>query len=141
LIPSRPLRIRLHPFVSEVLFDLNNLFYPDLSVIDGITALEGEGPIIGKPKRMNLIVCSRNPLSADIVTAKIMGEIPERIPHIKYALNHGFKDAKNIEIVGDKEVLSNKIRFKFRDETDYKNVRWFLYKQKWKQRLGLPFDF
>jgi uncharacterized protein (DUF362 family) len=146
LIPNRKLRISLHPFLSEALFDLNCVFRPNLGIIDGITALEGPngGDLLGmegRPLKMNTVVCSKNSLSADIVTAKIMGEIPERIPHIKYALNHGFKDAKNIEIVGNKEILSNKIKFKFRDETDYKNVRWFLYKQKWKQRLGLPFDF
>ncbi len=132
LIANRPLRIRLHPFVSEVLFDLNSMFYPDLSVIDGITALEGEGPIKGKPKRMNLIVCSNNPLSADIITAKIMGENPKRVPHIKYALTHGFRDAKNLFLMKETDIISGNNRFEFIKERDYLRVRRLLFLMKFR---------
>lgn len=137
LIPNRKLRISLHPFLSEALFDLNYTFHPNLGIIDAITALEGPSEVEGPPIKMNMVICSKNPLSADIVSARIMGEKPEKIPHIKYALNHGFMDSKKIEIVGHKEVMSNKIEFKFRNEADYRKKRRFLYKEKLKQRLGL----
>jgi uncharacterized protein (DUF362 family) len=132
LIPSRPLRIRLHPFVSEVSFDLNSMFYPDLSVMDGIMALEGVGPLTGKPKRMNLIVCSNNPLSADIITARIMGENPQRVPHIKYALTHGFKDAKNLVLMNETDAISGSDRFEFIKEIDYLRVRRLLFLRKFR---------
>ena len=132
LIPNRPLRIRLHPFISEVLFDLNTMFYPDLSVIDGITALEGSGPIKGKPKRMNVVVCSNNPLSADIITAKVMGENPRRVPHIKYALSHGFKDAENLFLMNERHVISWNDRFEFIKERDYLRWRRLLFLEKFR---------
>lgn len=132
LISNRPLRIKLHPFVSEVVFFLNSMFYPDLSVIDGITALEGEGPVKGKPRGMNLIVCSNNPLSADIITAKIMGENPKKVPHIRYALTHGFKDAENLVLKKETDVISSNDRFEFIPETDYLRVQRSLFLKKFR---------
>lgn len=132
LIPNRPLRIKLHPFISEVLFDLNSMFYPDLSVIDGLTALEGKGPLVGKPKKMNLIICSKNPLSADIVTAKIMGENPKRVPHIKYALTHGFKDAENLSSIIEPDIIHGKNKFEFIKGKDYLRLRFLLFRKKFR---------
>jgi uncharacterized protein (DUF362 family) len=132
LIPNRPLRIKLHPFISELLFDLNNIFYPDLSIIDGITGLEGRGPIKGKPKRMNLIVCSKNPLSADIITAKIMGENPRKIPHIKYALTHGFKNAENLILIDETDAFSANNKFEYINNRDYLRLRRNLFLKKFR---------
>jgi len=132
LIPNRPLRIKLHPFISEVLFDLNSMFYPDLTIIDGLTALEGNGPITGKPKKMNLVICSKNPLSADIVTAKIMGENPKRVPHIKYALTHGFKDAENLSSTLEPDMIYGKNKFEFVNEKDYLRLRFLLFRKKFR---------
>jgi uncharacterized protein (DUF362 family) len=138
LIPSRPLRIKLHPFLSEVSFDVNSMFHPDLSIIDGIMALEGQGPLTGKPKKMNLIVSSNNPLSADIITARIMGENPKKVPHIKYALTHGFKDAENLVLMKETGVTSGNDRFEFIKERDYSRVRRRLFLKKFRL-TWLPF--
>jgi len=104
-IPQKELREQFHPFLSEMLFDLNRIFPTNLGIVDGITALEGSGPIEGKPKKMNLIICSKNPLSADIATIKIMGENPRRVPHVKYALTHGFEDSEKITFMGEKNTV------------------------------------
>ncbi len=43
-LPSNHLvRMRFHPFMNQVLFDLNTLFWPDLSVIDARIGLGGAG--------------------------------------------------------------------------------------------------
>jgi len=137
LIPNRKLRLRLHPFLSEALFDLNYVFRPDLGIIDAITALEGPSEVEGTPKKMNLIICSKNPLSADIVAAKIMGENARSIPHIKYALAHGFKDAENPQVVGEMDVIANKTKFQFVDDRKYLRMRMELYYKKLRCRLGI----
>jgi len=133
LITNRELREKLHPFLPEVLFHLNGVFRPDLSVVDGLTGLEGTGPIEGTPKRMDVIICSRNPLSADIVTAKIIGENARAIPHIKYAISHGFGDAKNVVLVGDPHIIGE-TRFQFISRLQYMRQRFYLYRDRIRTR-------
>ena len=113
LIPQKSLRPRLHPFLKEVLYDINTTFYADLSIIDGINALEGPGHLTGRSKNLNCIICSKDPLSADIVASKIMGFNYKNVPHLKYAVNHGFKGSKDVLIVGDTPHFSVTEKFEF----------------------------
>lgn len=119
LMPRKSSRPRLHPFLSKVLYDLNSVFYPSLSLIDGITALEGVGPLEGKPRKMDVIICSNDPLSADITAARLIGFNHYKIPHIKYALKHGFEESEGILVVGDAGIDTIENRFEF--------ISWFQY--------------
>ncbi|MFA5750451.1 MAG: DUF362 domain-containing protein [Candidatus Shapirobacteria bacterium] len=56
--------------------------YPDLAVIDGVHAMEGNGPVEGSPIDMGLVVASADPLSADIIATELMGFDPGEIPYI-----------------------------------------------------------
>lgn len=98
-IPHKPRRLELHPFMAEVLYDLNKVYWSDLSLVDAIICLEGSGPIDGNPRLMNKIICSKNPLSADVYGSSLVGEKAQRIPSLNYALKHGFKEASNIQVV------------------------------------------
>ncbi len=112
-VPKKTVRPRLHPFLPEVLFDLNNIYKADLCLIDGITALEGPGPLEGTPRKMNILICGKNGLSVDIVGTKIMGFKPKKIAHLNFALKH-LPDAKKISIVGDgADLVNNKNKFMF----------------------------
>lgn len=102
-IPYKPRRLELHPFMSEVLYDLNNVYWSDLSIIDAIVGLEGSGPIDGNPKTINKIICSKNPLSADVYASSLIGEKAKKIPYLNFALKHGFKDASEIQVIGDRK--------------------------------------
>ena len=119
-LPYKPVRIRLHPFLSEALFDINSIFWPDLCIIDGIVGLEGPGPIEGTPKHVGKILCSKDPLAIDVVAAKIIGESPKRIPHLNYALKKLHRKPDNVMIVGS-NVKS--VNFEFITRRQY-----FLYR-------------
>lgn len=59
-----------------------NMISPSLTIIDGIYTLErGPGPS-GDARRSDLIVVSKDMISADKVGAKLLGYAPESIPHI-----------------------------------------------------------
>ena len=88
LIPER-YKSKHHPYMSNVLTDLNKLFKPDLCIVDGTVAMEGKGPTLGNPKKMNCIICGKDPVAVDSVAARIMGFNPSKIPHLKYAAKHG----------------------------------------------------
>jgi uncharacterized protein (DUF362 family) len=123
-IPDKRVRPVLHPFLTKVLYDLNSVYYPDLSIIDGTIGLCGPGPIEGLPKKANKIICGKNPLSTDIVGAKLIGVDYTQVPHLKYAVSNGHKDAKNIEIMGDVTVSEP---FKFITPLQYRMYRASLF--------------
>jgi uncharacterized protein (DUF362 family) len=75
-----------------------------LVVIDGSTAMEGNGPTDGSLVDMNVIIAGTNPLAADMVAAKVMGFEPVEVPLFVCAWKIGMKPAElgEIEIRGEK---------------------------------------
>jgi uncharacterized protein (DUF362 family) len=75
-----------------------------LVVIDASTAMEGQGPSLGKPVKMNLIIAGTNPLATDMVGASLMGFGPEEVPTFAWANKAGLKPAslEEIEVRGEK---------------------------------------
>lgn len=52
------------------------------SVVDGVIAMEGNGPVAGDPVSAGVLVAGDNPVSVDAVSAKLMGFDPSRLPII-----------------------------------------------------------
>jgi hypothetical protein len=75
-------RLMIHNHINEILADIASVVKPDISLMDAIVAMEGDGPIAGIPRRMNLILCSDNVVALDYIASKIMGFNPEKIHHI-----------------------------------------------------------
>src|SRR3989337_3263149 len=97
-IPDKNVRLDMHPFMSEVLLDLNSVYWAYLSIIDARVCLEGSGPIEGTPKTAGLLVCSKNPLSADVIASRLVEGKAEKVPSIRYTLKHGFSEASAIAL-------------------------------------------
>lgn len=88
---------------SKILIDLNRWAKPRLFIMDGIVAMEGNGPKNGDPVPMNCILVSDDPVALDTVFAYLVDINPDYVPTIKMAkaLDYGNADFDNIEIVGD----------------------------------------
>ncbi len=78
------------------------------SVIDGIVAMEGNGPMHGEPKQCGVVIVSEDPAAADIVSARLMGFDYRKLPVVRELF--GLKsrpittiEPKDINIVSDKE--------------------------------------
>jgi len=50
----------LHPYLSAAISGLHKLLPPDLCIVDGRIGLEGRGPILGDPVRMNTLLVGRD---------------------------------------------------------------------------------
>ena len=87
--------------MDKVIHDINKTLPPKVTVIDGFVAMEGRGPVHGKPVKMDTIIASVDPVAADAVASRIMGFDPERIDHIRWGHESGIGDMENIEVVGD----------------------------------------
>ncbi len=77
---------------------------PDLSVIDGIDAMEGDGPLLGTRKELGLVLASADSLAADIVGSVIAGINPKHTGYLHVSGLRGFGEHRleKIEIVGEK---------------------------------------
>ncbi len=83
--------------------DLYRVRKADLTIIDGIIGMEGQGPHAGTPIEMNLIIAGTDTVAVDAVTAFIMGFEPVEIPAIRCAATEdlGEMDLQKIEVVGE----------------------------------------
>jgi len=64
------------------MFHLAQEIYPDLGVIDGFEAMEGNGPVGGTAVEAKVALASTDPLALDILTTKIMGFDPTKIMYL-----------------------------------------------------------
>jgi uncharacterized protein (DUF362 family) len=76
-----------------------------LTVVDGLVAMEGDGPSLGVGSRlvdMNLIIAGTNPLATDMVSAAVMGFAPEEVPTFEWAIRAGMTPVRleDIEVRG-----------------------------------------
>jgi uncharacterized protein (DUF362 family)/ferredoxin len=68
---------------AAMLVDINSLIRPRLYIMDGIMAMEGNGPNAGKPRRLNVLLFSADPIAIDSVACKIINLDPEFVPTSK----------------------------------------------------------
>ena len=78
-----------HDDVEANLADLARVRKTALVVVDGIVAMEGEGPLWGTPVKMNLIIAGRDMVAVDAVSAAVMGYDPRRVLHAQLAALQG----------------------------------------------------
>lgn len=78
-------RIGLH----EPIVQLARAVRPHMTVVDGILGMEGNGPILGQPRHMGVLIVGKNLVETDIVGSMLMGADPERIIHLNRAVELG----------------------------------------------------
>lgn len=89
---------------ARMLVDLNMLLKPRLYIMDGIVAMEGNGPRSGTPKKMKVLLLSSDPIALDATVCRIINLNPEFVPTIVYGKEAGLGtyEEKDIDILGDK---------------------------------------
>ena len=90
------------PF-SEMLCDLCHFLGPDLSLMDGIWAMEGNGPTGGQRRDLHVIAGSESPWALDVAAASLVGLEPEKITMLREGHERGYGplDLSELELVGD----------------------------------------
>ena len=90
------------PF-SEMLCDLCHFLGPDLSLMDGIWAMEGNGPTGGQRRDLHVIAGSESPWALDVAAASLVGLEPEKIVMLRAGHERGYGplDLSELELVGD----------------------------------------
>ncbi len=60
-------------FFARMLLDLADRVAPALTIVDGITGMEGNGPGNGDPVALGLLLAGRDPVAVDTVAATLLG--------------------------------------------------------------------
>ena len=69
--------------IDECISDLYKLFPKTFAIMDGITGMEGNGPIQGTSKYAGVLVAGRNLAAVDATCCRIMGIDPARIGYLQ----------------------------------------------------------
>ncbi|MBW8016871.1 MAG: DUF362 domain-containing protein [Planctomycetes bacterium] len=94
---------RSHDRFTEMLIGIYKLLGPAVSIIDGVIAMEGMGPLSGEPKEVGFLIGSRDPIACELVCCKIVDFDPGDLPIIQTAgrMDFGCSGHENVEVVGD----------------------------------------
>jgi uncharacterized protein (DUF362 family) len=71
--------------IDESIADLHATFPKQFAIVDGITGMEGNGPIQGKPKPMGVLVAGADPVAVDDTCCRIMHIDPGKIGYLQLA--------------------------------------------------------
>ena len=80
-----PKNVLHHAGIEKAIFDINATLQPSLAIVDGIIGMEGDGPIMGSPKKAGVLVMGRNLTAVDATCSRIMGINPFKIAYLKKA--------------------------------------------------------
>ena len=88
---------------ANMLVDLNNFVKPRLYIMDGIIAMEGNGPRGGTPRQMNALLFSTDPVALDATASRMINLEPLFVPTtlIGAQTGSGTYLEDEIEILGD----------------------------------------
>lgn len=104
---TREEKKRLHRLgIDESLVDVYSVVPTQYHLVDGIVALEGDGPNLppGKSKPLGLLIAGKDGVAVDAVCAKIMGFDPLEVKHLRLASQRGLgiMDMDEITVTGEK---------------------------------------
>jgi uncharacterized protein (DUF362 family) len=77
-------KVRFHrePGIHRAIPALLDVVRPDLTIVDGITGMDGAGPTDGRTRRPHLIVAGRDVMAVDVACCDLVSIPLERVPHL-----------------------------------------------------------
>lgn len=87
-----------HQDFANMLIDIQEFYKCKLHIVDAIMAMEGNGPTMGQPRKVNLIFAGQNPYNIDLCCAKVMNLNILQVPTIQEAIKRNLS-AKSVEEV------------------------------------------
>ncbi len=88
---------------ADLLIDICSFSKPVLTIMDAIIGMEGYGPTNGAPKKVGLVMASKDPYALDAIAAKVIGLEGSQVPTIRKAIDRGLYDGNidGIDILGE----------------------------------------
>lgn len=88
---------------SQMLVDLLGIVRPELTVMDAVIGMEGNGPSNGMPRQVNAVLASKDPVALDAVACTMIGLDPFMVPSTRLAHEQGLGigDISSIHVLGE----------------------------------------
>lgn len=87
--PGFHLRLRRRDLFGAMLLDLFLAVRPAFAILDGIVAMEGEGPSHGDPRPLKVLLAGSDGLAVDDAALRIIGVPRWRVPYLEEAQRRG----------------------------------------------------
>ncbi|MCP4263760.1 MAG: DUF362 domain-containing protein [Planctomycetes bacterium] len=87
----------------ELLIDIYKFLNPALTIIDGVMAMDGLGPIRGRTRPLGWLIGGTDPIACETICSKLININEQDLPIVRTAKQIGFgcADLAKIEIAGD----------------------------------------
>jgi len=84
---------------------------PDLTIVDGVTAMQGNGPINGTPYPLGILAAGTDMTAIDRVVADVLQAPVDRVYTLAAArqLNYGAYSLEDIELIGEHDLDSLRV--------------------------------
>lgn len=82
-IPEPPVRLRLHPYLGDVLAAIVTRLKSVVAVIDGRYGLNRSGPMLGDPVDLNWLLVADDLYAADALCCHLMQIDPRRVAYLR----------------------------------------------------------
>lgn len=86
---------------SNMLLELSLVVHPQLTIIDAIDAMEGNGPTGGTSHPLHMILASKDVYTQDYFASQLMGLDPDSIVMLRQAKERGLIHMDTLTLVGD----------------------------------------
>lgn len=87
---------------ADLLVRIADIVCPELTIIDGVVAMEGEGPSAGKPKDLGVIIAGQNVHAVDTACCMLIDLPPLELDTLSAAKRLGlWEDRDSPDLVGD----------------------------------------
>ncbi|HEV3259439.1 MAG TPA: DUF362 domain-containing protein [Gemmataceae bacterium] len=95
--------------IDKSIVDIALTRTPELAIVDGITGMEGDGPLNGSPRHLGALIMGTDALAVDASCCRLMQLDPQRIGYLVlgYQKKLGLLLEREIQQIGEKiEVLA-----------------------------------
>lgn len=105
----------------DAILDVCQYHCPEISVIDGIFGMEGDGPSAGRVRRTNLLIASLNPYAADLAAATLVGIDVHSSPLFRAAIARGLcpKTPEALTLIGDLPSTAPVVTYEIPRESEF----------------------
>lgn len=89
--------------IEQSIVDLAATIRPQLAIVDAVVGMEGDGPIMGRPRKVGFVGMGTDLVALDATCARAIGLEPDRMPYISVAAEFmGNADEKKIDQRGER---------------------------------------
>jgi uncharacterized protein (DUF362 family) len=87
--------------IPECIADLRSAFPRSFALVEGISGMEGNGPIQGPSKHVGVLVSGGDLVAVDATCCRVMGVDPGKIPYLRLCANRNQTAAENVQQIGE----------------------------------------